>query len=1233
MNRKSKTSKGARKKDESCPESQRCPIVAMGASAGGLEVFQRFFTVMPPDTGMAFVLVQHLDRSHETLMPEILSKHTVMPVLKVEEGLKVQANHVYVIAPNVSLTIDGCTFRLASLANAERKSIDQFFRSVAADQRENVIGIVFSGTGTDGTLGLKAIKESGGLTMAQVPDSAKFDSMPRNAISTGCVDYVLTVEEMPARIVEYINHLNVLHQRKSAEMIQHEALIHLPEIFPLLKKKTGHDFSRYKQSTLARRIQRRMQVVYLDSVFKYVAFLRDNPDEVDALFKDLLIGVTQFFRDAESFDVLAKKVIPQLFEGKKKDGVVRVWVPGCSSGEEAYSFAILLAEHAQEIKDPPRIQVFATDLDAEALEFARKARYPEDIAEQITTERLQQFFRKTGPVYEVVDEIREMCIFSPHNLIKDPPFSRLDLISCRNLLIYLEVDLQRRLLPLFHYALNPCGYLFLGPSENVASRSELFRAVDQKHRIFQRKPTLLQSPVHVHLMDSGHVTRFQTLTSPAITLPKEQNLARSIERVILEEYAPASAVINQQAEVLYFSGNTGKFLEPPSGVPSNKIISMARKNLRLELRSAIHRAISSGKEVVRKNISFKSGREVQQFDLIVRPLPEVGKEAELYIVIFRELIAGTGIARAADDFADHEHPIIRQLENELRTTKEDLQTTIEELETSNEELKSANEELLSMNEELQSGNEELQTSKEEVQSANDELQRKIEEVEAANLELRQAHEDRARLAAIVQNSDDAIIGKALDSIITSWNRAAERIFGYTADEIIGKSILTIIPHDLHDEEAKIISKLRRGERIEHYETARLTKDGRRIIASISASPIRDANGFIVGVSKIARDITEQRKNHEALQRRERLLSDFFENGAIGLHWVGPDGTILRANRTELALLGYAPEEYIGHNIAEFYVDAPLIKDILHKLTCGQTLENYEARMRCKDGSIKHVLISSNVLWEDGKFIHTRCFTRDITEQKKAELALQKAKEELELRVEERTASLRETTEQLETFCYTVAHDLRSPLRAQQSFAQVLLEDYKDVLDETGRNYLQRILASASRLDKLVNDLLAYSRISRSEIIFQNIDLGKVVGEVREHLADDIQNQKGRITIGPLLTVCAYEPILHLVITNLMANALKFVAPGAVPDIHIWSEEKDSFVRLWIEDKGIGISPEHIEKIFGVFQRLHPMDKYPGTGIGLAIVRKGVDRMGGSVGVESEIETGSRFWIELKKPTD
>jgi two-component system, chemotaxis family, CheB/CheR fusion protein len=1213
--RMKKAKKTVVKKSLKTEEKPRCALVAIGASAGGLDAFQEFFDQMADDSGMAFVLVQHLDPNHQTLMPELLAKHTPMPVKQIEDCLCVEPNHVYVIPPNAVLEMDKCSFRVKPLNSPpSRKVIDQFFCSVAEDQKENVIGIILSGTGFDGAHGLKVIKEHGGMTIAQTPSTARFESMPRSAISTGAVDHVLPVKEMPAFVCKYVSHLERLHQRKTAEAINREASACFPKIFQLLRKKTGHDFSRYKESTLIRRIQRRMQVVYLDSMAKYVEHLRENPHEVEALFKDLLIGVTQFFRDPKIFDGVSHKVIPQIFKEKGPDNTVRVWVPGCASGEEAYSFAILLAEYRERMKNPPQIQIFATDLDVEALEFARKARYPEDIAEQVSPERLKRFFKRVGSSYEAIDEIREMCIFSPHNLIKDPPFSRLDLISCRNLLIYLESDMQRRLLPLFHYALNPCGFLFLGPSENIASRSEYFRPIDLKHRIFQRKPTVLQAPVHVPLIDRGHVTKLQTTVAPQFNVPKEQTLARSIERLILEDYAPASVIINQQGDAMYFSGNTGKYLEPGTGLPTNKIINLARKNLRLELRTVIHRAVTTGQEVIRQNVPFKSGRDTTVINIIVRPLKELSNEPDLFIVVFQELVAAANTqAISASEFAHVEHPIIKQLENELRTVKDELQTTIEELETSNEELKSANEELLSMNEELQSGNEELQTSKEEMQSVNDELQRKMEELDAANnttqqilrsitdgfavldkqwrfsyvneryediarplqrtsgnvlgkniwnefpelqgsdaeLQLRRAMEQhiavefeynspilnrtfdiraypsenslslyllditerkrameiQERLATVVEYSDDAIVTKTLDGIVTTWNKGAERIFGYTAEEMIGKPIVLLIPQNRPDEEPSILARLRRGERIDHYETIRRRKDGTLIDVSLTVSPLRNADGRIIGASKIA---------------------------------------------------------------------------------------------------------------------------RDITAQKRAQLALQKANDELEQRVLERTASLQETTEQLETFCYTIAHDLRSPLRAQQSFAQILLDDYHNALDEAGRDYAQRIVASALRLDMLVHDLLTYSRLSRTELRFEPVELGKLIDDVEQALVDPIRASNATISKGHFFPVRAHAPTLEFVISNLFTNGFKFVKPGVTPHLNVWSETRGEFVRLWVEDNGIGIAPEHQQRIFGVFERLHPSDVYPGTGMGLAIVKKGVERMHGRVGLESTADKGSRFWLELPK---
>ena len=1215
-----------RPKEPECHEVSECPIVAIGASAGGLEAFRQFVECIPADTGMAFVLVQHLNPAHDTLMPVLLAKHTRMKVLPVENGMEVRANHVYVITPNATLTISGCTFCVTPLAQGgERHLIDQFFRSVADDQRDKVMAIVLSGTGSDGTLGLSAIKEHGGLTMAQAPETAKFDSMPRSAIASGLVDIVLPVAEMPDRVVEYVRHMDALHRRKTTQELQKEVADSLGKIFPILRKRTGHDFSSYKQSTLVRRIQRRMQVLYIDSVTKYVRKLKSAPEEVDALFKDLLIGVTQFFRDPESFNVLASKVIPTLFQDKEKDAQIRIWVPGCSSGEEAYSLAMLLLEHASNLPSAPKIQVFATDLDIEALDFARKARYPHEIADTISPERLQRFFRPVANGYEVVEEVRSICLFSPHNVIKDPPFSRLDLISCRNLLIYLEADLQKRLLPLFHYALNPSGYLFLGPSENIASRSELFRGINPKHRIFQRKPSVLTAPPQWSGIDRSHVMRLQTIAAPSVNVARENNLARSIERIIIDEYAPSGVVINDQGEVLYFSGNTGKYLEPPSGVPNNKLIAMARHNLRLELRTAVHRAVSTCSEVIRKDVPLTKGRDAEFVDIVVRPLTELGKEPDLFIVLFNASIRRRKATKAVElRFADPDHPVIKQLENELRATREDLQTTIEELETSNEELKSANEELLSMNEELQSANEELQTSKEEIQSANDELQRKIEEVDAANAELIKAHAERAHLAAIVQYSEDAILGMTVDGTVTSWNNAAEKMFGFAASEMIGSSIYKIIPPELHEEEGHILDRVKRGQPTQHYETERLTKYGRRLNISLSTSPIRDANGIIIGVAKISRDITARRQAEELKSR----LAAIVESSDDAIISKTLEGVITTWNKGAQRMYGYTADEVIGKPITLLMPPERVDEEpgIIERLRRGERIEHYETVRLRKNGTRFNVSLTVSPIRDaSGKIIGASKIARDITETKRIQ-------EELERRVDERTASLRETTEQLETFCYTIAHDLRSPLRAQQSFASVLLSDYGSQLDDTGRNYLQRIIASAERLDKLVADLLSYSRLSREQLTFTKVDLAKLVVEVSSQLNGELSSGNAKISIGQLHKVNAHAPTLHTVLTNLLTNALKFVAPDATPDVRIFSEQRDSVVRIWVEDNGIGISPENIEKIFGVFQRLHPKNVYPGTGIGLAIVQKAVERMGGRAGVESELDKGSRFWIDLPAAT-
>lgn len=1321
------------------PTASDCPVVALGASAGGLEFFQRFFDRMPVDSGMSFVLLQHLDPRYETLMPELLAKHTKMPVLRAEDGQSLEANHVYVTPPNALLLTSGCKLRVdaAPKRHGEPKLIDHFFRSLAETHGDAVVAIVLSGTGSDGTVGLKAVKQGGGLTIALNPETTKYDSMTRSAITAGAVDYILPVEQMPVRIAEYVNHLTTLRlSRACEETVAMRAA--LTKIFPLLRNKTGHDFSRYKQSTMVRRIHRRMQVTYSKSLDEYVGFLEQSDAERENLFKDLLIGVTQFFRDDEAFAALERQVIPAILREKSKDGPIRVWIPGCATGEEAYSIAILLLEQISNGTSSQRIQIFATDLDAEALTVARRGRYSENVVEQISPERLKQFFVQHGDIYEVREEVRELCVFSPHNLIKDPPFSRLDLISCRNVLIYLEAEVQKKLLPIFHYALNPSGFLFLGPSENVASRSEMFQPFDQKARIFQRKPTMLRSVGAIPLIDGGRVTRplpFEPIPTP---MGKDQNIARTIERVIMEGYAPPSVIINEQGDIVYFSGRTGKYLEPSVGAPSNKLLDLAKKCVRVELRTAVHRAIKDRKELVRENIVLECDGEVQQINLIVRPLPEVGKDAGLFIVVFQELIpAPTAPVPTSLSHSELVDPLVQQLEHELRTSKEDLQTTIEELETSNEELKSANEELLSMNEELQSTNEELQTSKEEIQSINDELQKKVDELDAANADLqnlfqstmvatifvdkefritrftpavyavtrlgereigrrlmdvapelvgtqtledmqevlrtlspkeremsvgggqhwffrriipyrslanaveglvltfsdvtalKQAEAQRARLAAIVEGSQDAIIGHAPDGVITSWNTAAQTIYGYSAAEAIGKPISLIAPPDKVHEMPAIYSKLLREENVPRFDTKRVTKDGRILDMAVAVSPVRDDHGRITGFSSIGRDITELLR---AAEQRARLAS-IVESSDDAIISKSLEGIVTSWNRGAERIFGYTKEEMVGQSITKIIPLDRLEEEpqILARLRQGERVDHFETIRQRKNGELVDVSVTiSPVRDSKGRIVGASKIARDITEQKKAARAMRDAKQMLESQVAERTAHLNETVRSLEGVCYTMAHDLRAPLRSLHGYAQILMEDYSGNLDSEGKVYTGRMVAATAKMEQLIHDLLEFAKLGHIDLPLTSLEVRSELDRVIEALQPDIEATGAEITLPPAPAglITGNMTVFHQVMTNLVVNAMKFVDKDVKPRVHISAEQRNGWIRIDVEDNGIGIAKEHQQRIFGLFQRLHTAEKYPGTGVGLAIVKRGVERLGGQMSIESQVGKGTKFSIQL-----
>jgi len=958
----------------------------MGASAGGLEAFERFFLHMPPDSGMAFVLVPHLDAHHKSAMTELVGRFTPMPVVPISDGMTIRPNHVHVIQPNTTLTMRGDVFH-AETPRGQPFTIDSFLRSLAEQHGECAAGIILSGSGSDGSAGLAAIKEAGGLTLAQAGETSRYDAMPRSAVATGLVDFVLPVEEMPRHLVQYAQSLTQL-KREGTSPLRQETRRHLVKIYTLLRASTGHDFSQYKNNTFIRRVHRRMQVMQVTSVAAYVELLRKDPVEVEALFRDLLIGVTHFFRDAKAFEVLEREVVPKLLEDKGPDDQVRVWVPGCATGEEAYSIAILLRERMIESDTAFKVQIFATDIDDHALAIARNGVYPEAIARDISPERLERFFVKDGGNYRVVKEIREMCIFSVHNVIKDAPFSKLDLISCRNLLIYLDAALQSRVLLLFHFALRQRGYLFLGPSENITQHPKLFAKIDSRHRLFKARTVEAERPQVEFPLTTSIYRNHLELERPAGTLPiVKDTISRRAQRVV-DGYAPACFVVDEHYEILHFSGRTGRYLQPSPGVASLNLFSIVEASLRPDLRTVIHQALASGQRTVRENVSLPVDGGFQSINLVAEPLVMSEADPKVCVVVVQEVgsLKPLGATRAEADASDvQKDEIIRHLEAELIATRERLQTTIEELETSNEEMKSSNEEFQSVNEELQSANEELETSKEELQSVNEELETvnaelnsKIESLDRAisdrknllestqiatlfldnNLRVRsftpaiteifhliesdfgrpitdivtrlsyenlsrdvsrvlrtltrleqevgladgsasyimrilpyrtvdnvingvvitfiditerkRSEEALARLAAIIDNSQEAIIGMTPDGRITSWNAGAERMYGYSAEEAIGRPLSFLSVATRSSELRQILDRLKRPTQQSVVETERLTKDGRRIFVSYTASPIRNAAGRLTAVAVVERDTTERR---QAEERQKLLLAE------------------------------------------------------------------------------------------------------------------------------------------------------------------------------------------------------------------------------------------------------------------------------------------------------------------------------------------------------------------------
>ena len=730
------------------PRTQNAfPIVGIGASAGGLEALELFLKHVPAGSGMAFVIVQHLDPTHKGIMVELLQRITPMPVVQARDRLKVAPDRVYVIPPNKDLSILHGVLHLLEPAKPRglRLPIDFFFRSLADDRRARSIGVILSGMGSDGTLGLRAIKEKTGVVFVQAPASAKFDGMPRSAIAAGLADVVAPAEELPGRIIEYLKHAPIIATPSPTRESKNQSA--LEKVFILLRTQTGQDFSLYKKSTIYRRVERRMGLHQIDKIATYVRFLRENPQEIELLFKELLIGVTSFFRDPPAWEQLKDEVIPTLLAAQPKGGVLRAWAPGCSTGEEAYSLAMVFKEALERVKPAGdfSLQVFATDLDRDAIDRARAGVYPANITADVSPERLRRFFVQDEHGYRVGKEIRETVVFAPQNVIMDPPFTKLDLLICRNLLIYLDPGMQKKLIPLFHYSLNPGGVLFLGSAETIGAFTGLFAPLAGKKRLYRRLDSAPGTePIEFpssFFPDLPHAATVQ----PQARMPVP-NLQALADQLLLQRFSPAAVLTNDKGDILYISGRTGKYLEPAAGKANWNIFAMAREGLRYELNNAWQKALRQKTAACLKSVKVGTNGGVQALDITVQPIFEPAALQGMVMIVFTEVAtpSETKAARKTPR-ASARSDSLAALERELQQTREETQTCREQMQTSQEELKSTNEELQSTNEELQSTNEELTTSKEEMQSLNEELQTVNHELQAKVDELSQASNDMKNL--------------------------------------------------------------------------------------------------------------------------------------------------------------------------------------------------------------------------------------------------------------------------------------------------------------------------------------------------------------------------------------------------------------------------------------------------------------------------------------------------------
>jgi two-component system CheB/CheR fusion protein len=1217
--------------EEGTHNGSKLPVIGIGASAGGLSAIKEFFANVPADSGMAFVVILHLSPNYASNAAAVIQQASAMPVTQVNEAVRIVPNHVYVIPPNRNLAMNDGVLQPREIdePRGRRAPIDLFFRALAEAHGRYAAAIVLSGSGADGAIGLQRVKEYGGMVMAQDPPEAEFDAMPRNAIATGLVDYVLPVAAMPARLIAYWNSAELLrlptHEAPRSKGDSEE----LRDLFALMRARTGHDFSQYKRATLLRRIGRRMQVNNVADLPAYLEVLRAQPEEIQALLRDLLISVTNFFRDPQAWLSL-EAVLPNMFVGKRAGDQVRAWVAGCATGEEAYTVAIALYEHALTLDQSPSIQIFATDIDEDAINVARHGLYPDTIAADVPPERLQRFFLPEQGSYRIKKEIRDLVLFAPHNLLRDPPFSKLDLITCRNLLIYLNRDVQEQVLQLFHFVLQPEGFLLLGASESTDGVPSLFTPIDKGQRLFQRRSMPAAAVLQVPSLPMIGPPR----RPPSLARAGAESSAHSfgeLHAALLAEYTPPSVIVNEAYEIVHLSRGAGQYLEFGEGEPSHNLLKVVHPDLRLELRTALFSARQRGGAEARR-VRIDMNGAARAIDLVVQPIREPDWASGCTLVLFNSLGEPGDIAQGAASDAE---PMVRQIEEELLRTKDQLRATVEQYETAVEEYKAANEELQAINEGLRAATEELETSKEELQSVNEELTTVNQELKHKVDEVSMSNNDLQNLMA---STEIGTIFVDRELRIKRYTPSAQAIFNLILSDI--NRPLEHITHKLDypqigADAARVLETLEKIEREVQSREARWYL--------VRLLPYRTVEDKIDGVILTFVDITERREAEAAAragEERLRLVVESVQDYAI--FTTDPSGQIDSWNAGAEHMLGYTEAEAIGQSAAIIFTPEDRAGGALEQELRQAAAEGRAGDERWhirKDGARFYASgVMAPLRDPQGSLRGFVKVMRDLTRQKIAEEQLQRAHDELEQRVSARTRELAAANARLQAEMAERAQAenarvevLRRLVSAQEEERRRISRELHDQLGQQlsalrlGLDALAsspsadppavaRLRQLAEQLDRNVDRLALELRPSALDDLGLLVALQQHVEEWAEHYGVAAEFQTTGIDRRRL--PAEIETVIYRVAQEALTNAAKHAGARHV-SVSVVFERRSGQVRLTVEDDGRGFDVEAARQSPDAHRKL-----------GLLGMQERVALAGGTLTIESAPERGTTVFVRI-----